>query len=30
LAANVLAICACSLANFAASHWLVFKSHERA
>src|SRR5271169_2877539 len=29
LAANVLTILACSLANFAASHWLVFRGHER-
>jgi putative flippase GtrA len=29
LAANVLAIIACSLATFAASHWLVFKRQER-
>ena len=29
LAANVLTILACSLANFAASHWLVFRGRER-
>ena len=29
LAANVLTILACSLANFAASHWLVFRARER-
>jgi putative flippase GtrA len=29
LAANVLSILACSLANFAASHWLVFGGRER-
>ena len=29
LAANVLSILACSLANFAASHWLVFRGRER-
>jgi putative flippase GtrA len=29
LAANVLTIVACSLANFAASHWLVFKKSGR-
>lgn len=29
LAANVLTILACSLANFAASHWLVFGRRER-
>lgn len=29
LAANVLAIVACSVANFAASHWLVFGRRER-
>jgi len=29
MAANVLSILACSLANFAASHWLVFRARER-
>ncbi len=29
LVSNLLAIAACSLVNFAASHWLVFKSRER-
>jgi dolichol-phosphate mannosyltransferase len=29
LVANVLTILACSLANFAASHWLVFRVRDR-
>ena len=29
LVANVLSVVACSLANFAASHWLVFRGRER-
>ena len=29
LVSNVLAILACSFANFAASHWMVFRGRER-